>query len=157
MTRSSVDVEEAGPASFDVLRVRDCSIKRTLDVVGEKWTLLVLRVVAGGLLGTVVGSRANAVLAQNKERLSRLFAWFVVAAGLYVAGRGALSLLAGSTSLRHRYSACLHRRRRYFSRRSCCGTSRSPRCGPLAFRHGKPRSWIAGKAPHSRTRIRIWR
>jgi len=23
--------------------VRDCSIKRTLDVIGEKWTLLVLR------------------------------------------------------------------------------------------------------------------
>ena len=43
MTRSSVDVEEAGPASFEELRVRDCSIKRTLDVVGEKWTLLVLR------------------------------------------------------------------------------------------------------------------
>src|SRR5262249_32666315 len=32
-----------GPASFEELRVRDCSIKRTLDVVGEKWTLLVLR------------------------------------------------------------------------------------------------------------------
>src|SRR5246127_2381822 len=43
MTRSSVDLEEAGPASFDELRVRDCSIKRTLDVIGEKWTLLVLR------------------------------------------------------------------------------------------------------------------
>jgi len=43
MTRSSVDLEEAGPASFEELRVRDCSIKRTLDVVGEKWTLLVLR------------------------------------------------------------------------------------------------------------------
>jgi DNA-binding HxlR family transcriptional regulator len=43
MTRSSVDLEEAGPANFEELRVRDCSIKRTLDVVGEKWTLLVLR------------------------------------------------------------------------------------------------------------------
>ena len=43
MTRSSVDVQEAGPASFEELRVRDCSIKRTLDVVGERWTLLVLR------------------------------------------------------------------------------------------------------------------
>ena len=43
MTRSFVDLEEAGPASFEELRVRDCSIKRTLDVVGEKWTLLVLR------------------------------------------------------------------------------------------------------------------
>jgi uncharacterized protein len=50
--------------------------------------------VAGGLLGAVAGSRANAVLAQNKDRLSRLFAWFVVVAGLYVAGRGALSVLA---------------------------------------------------------------
>ena len=43
MTRTFVDIEEAGPASFEELRVRDCSIKRTLDVVGEKWTLLVLR------------------------------------------------------------------------------------------------------------------
>jgi len=50
--------------------------------------------VAGGLLGAVAGNRANAVLAQNKDRLSRLFAWFVVAAGLYVAGRGALSIAA---------------------------------------------------------------
>jgi uncharacterized membrane protein YfcA len=50
--------------------------------------------VAGGLLGAVAGSRANAVLTQNKDRLSRLFAWFVVAAGLYVAGRGALSFVA---------------------------------------------------------------
>ena len=49
--------------------------------------------VAGGLLGAVAGSRANAALAKKKELLSRLFAWFVAAAGLYVAGRGALSLL----------------------------------------------------------------
>jgi len=49
--------------------------------------------VAGGLLGAVAGSRANAVLTQNKDRLSRLFAWFVVAAGLYVAGRGALAIV----------------------------------------------------------------
>ena len=43
MTSSSVDLEETGPASFEELRVRDCSIKGTLDVIGEKWTLLVLR------------------------------------------------------------------------------------------------------------------
>src|SRR3979411_480302 len=43
MPRSPVQLEEAGPASFEELRVRDCSIKRTLDVIGEKWTLLVLR------------------------------------------------------------------------------------------------------------------
>jgi DNA-binding HxlR family transcriptional regulator len=43
MTGTLLDVEEAGPAGFEELRVRDCSVKRTLDVVGEKWTLLVLR------------------------------------------------------------------------------------------------------------------
>ena len=43
MTSSSLDFEKAEPASFEELRVRDCSIKRTLDVIGEKWTLLVLR------------------------------------------------------------------------------------------------------------------
>ena len=43
MTSGSVGIEEAGPASFEELRMHDCSIQRTLDVVGEKWTLLVLR------------------------------------------------------------------------------------------------------------------
>jgi DNA-binding HxlR family transcriptional regulator len=43
MTIGSLDFEEAEPASFEELRVRDCSIKGTLDVIGEKWTLLVLR------------------------------------------------------------------------------------------------------------------
>jgi DNA-binding HxlR family transcriptional regulator len=43
MTSGSLDFEEAVPASFEELRVRDCSIKRTLDVIGEKWTLLVIR------------------------------------------------------------------------------------------------------------------
>ena len=43
MTSSSLDFEEAEPASFEELRVRDCSIKRTLDVIGEKGTLPVIR------------------------------------------------------------------------------------------------------------------
>ena len=43
MTSSSLDFEEAAPANFEELRVRDCSIKRTLDVIGDKWTLLVIR------------------------------------------------------------------------------------------------------------------
>jgi DNA-binding HxlR family transcriptional regulator len=37
------DHEEAQPASFDEVRLRDCSIKRALDIVDERWTLLVLR------------------------------------------------------------------------------------------------------------------
>jgi DNA-binding HxlR family transcriptional regulator len=35
--------EQAHRASFEEVRLRDCSIKRTLDVVGERWTLLVIR------------------------------------------------------------------------------------------------------------------
>ena len=43
MARRSSDIEEAELATFEEIRIRDCSIKRTLDVVGEKWTLLVIR------------------------------------------------------------------------------------------------------------------
>ncbi|WP_422003371.1 sulfite exporter TauE/SafE family protein [Reyranella sp.] len=50
--------------------------------------------VAGGLLGALAGSRANAVLADRKEALGRLFAGVVIAAGLYVAGRGIATLVA---------------------------------------------------------------
>jgi len=43
MARRSSDIEEAELATFEEIRIRDCSIKRALDVVGEKWTLLVIR------------------------------------------------------------------------------------------------------------------
>jgi len=51
--------------------------------------------VAGGLLGALAGNRANAALAQRKAALGRLFAGFVIAAGLYVAGRGIATILLG--------------------------------------------------------------
>src|SRR5258708_37642855 len=35
--------EQAHRASFAEVPLRDCSIKRTLDVVGERWSLLVIR------------------------------------------------------------------------------------------------------------------
>src|SRR6266446_189188 len=43
MARSNSDIKEAELATFEEIRIRDCSIKRALDVVGEKWTLLVIR------------------------------------------------------------------------------------------------------------------
>jgi DNA-binding HxlR family transcriptional regulator len=43
MTRRHLEVEQTPPASFEEARLRDCSIKHTLDIVGEKWTLLVIR------------------------------------------------------------------------------------------------------------------
>jgi uncharacterized membrane protein YfcA len=56
------------------------------------WPVALL-LVAGGAAGAVAGTRLNAVLSQRRDTLARVFAWFVIAAGLYVTGRGALTLL----------------------------------------------------------------
>jgi uncharacterized protein len=50
--------------------------------------------IAGGAAGALLGTRANAALAERRGLLARAFAWFVIAAGLYLSGRGAL-ILAG--------------------------------------------------------------
>ncbi len=56
------------------------------------WPIAAL-LIAGGAAGAFAGARANARLAANKTLLTRIFAWFVIAAGLYVSGRGLLQLL----------------------------------------------------------------
>ncbi len=56
------------------------------------WPVAAL-LVAGGAAGAIAGTKANAVLAGRKGILTRVFAWFVIAAGLYVGGRGAFTLL----------------------------------------------------------------
>lgn len=49
--------------------------------------------VAGGVLGAFAGTKANALLARRKGALTQVFAWFVIAAGLYVGGKGLLAVL----------------------------------------------------------------
>ncbi len=56
------------------------------------WPVAAL-LVGGGVIGAIAGTRANAMLARRKEVLARLFAWFVMAAGLYVGVRGVLAVL----------------------------------------------------------------
>jgi uncharacterized membrane protein YfcA len=56
------------------------------------WPVAAL-LVFGGFAGAIAGTRANAVLARQKGMLTRLFAWFVIVAGFYVAGRGVLNVL----------------------------------------------------------------
>jgi uncharacterized membrane protein YfcA len=56
------------------------------------WPVAAL-LVGGGLVGAIAGAKANAVLARRKGALARVFAWFVMAAGLYVGGRGALTVM----------------------------------------------------------------
>jgi uncharacterized protein len=50
--------------------------------------------IAGGAAGAMVGTHANAALARRRGLLTRVFAWFVIAAGAYVSGRGVLTLAA---------------------------------------------------------------
>ena len=49
--------------------------------------------IVGGAVGAIAGIRANVLLARRKGLLTRMFAWFVIAAGLYVGGRGILTVL----------------------------------------------------------------
>ena len=49
---------------------------------------------AGGAAGAIAGTRLNTLLSQRKDVLGRVFAGFVIAAGLYVSGRGMTTLLA---------------------------------------------------------------
>jgi uncharacterized membrane protein YfcA len=50
--------------------------------------------IAGGAAGAVAGTRLNGVLAPRKDAMARTFAGVVIAAGLYVSGRGLMTLLA---------------------------------------------------------------
>ena len=56
------------------------------------WPIAIL-LIAGGALGSLAGARLNALVAQRKGLLTRIFAWFVVAAGGYVSIRGLAPLL----------------------------------------------------------------
>jgi uncharacterized protein len=51
------------------------------------WRLALL-VIAGGIVGTLIGSQANARLALHRRALSVTFAGFVIAVGVYVVIRG---------------------------------------------------------------------
>jgi len=48
--------------------------------------------IAGGAAGAMLGTHINALLAERRGALRRTFALFMIAAGLYVCGRGALTL-----------------------------------------------------------------
>jgi uncharacterized membrane protein YfcA len=58
------------------------------------WRLAAL-VIAGGVLGAMLGTRANAHLAGHKHALAGAFASVVIAAGLYIAVSGMVKLMAG--------------------------------------------------------------
>lgn len=85
--RDAASASLVGVAAFGTASASSYAWSGLID-----WQVAAL-LVGGGVLGALVGSRANAVLAERKELLTRLFAWFVMAAGLYVGVRGALSVV----------------------------------------------------------------
>ncbi|MBS0519522.1 MAG: sulfite exporter TauE/SafE family protein [Proteobacteria bacterium] len=56
------------------------------------WPVALL-LIAGGAAGAIAGTRLNSVLAQRRGLLTKVFAWFVILAGVYVSGRGFATLL----------------------------------------------------------------
>lgn len=82
--RDAASASLVGVAAFGTASASSYAWSGLID-----WQVAAL-LVGGGMLGALAGSGANAVLAQRKELLTRLFAWFVMAAGLYVGVRGVL-------------------------------------------------------------------
>jgi uncharacterized membrane protein YfcA len=50
--------------------------------------------IAGGAAGSLAGTQLNALLADRRVLMTRVFAGFVISAGLYVGARGVLTLMA---------------------------------------------------------------
>jgi uncharacterized protein len=61
------------------------------------WRLALL-VIAGGVVGSIAGTRLNAILASKKHLLTRLFGGGVIAVGGMIVARGLPHLLGTSTS-----------------------------------------------------------
>jgi uncharacterized protein len=49
--------------------------------------------IAGGAAGSLAGTQLNTLLAERRVLMARVFAGFVISAGLYVSARGAMTLL----------------------------------------------------------------
>ncbi len=88
MWAADMEVEEATSASLVAVAAFGISSASSYAVSGlVDWPHVAL-LVLGGAAGAFVGARMNATLAEHKGMLTRLFAWFVMAAGLYIVGRG---------------------------------------------------------------------
>jgi uncharacterized membrane protein YfcA len=91
MLATDMELEEAASASlvavvaFAVASASSYAWSGLVD-----WPIALL-LVAGGAAGALVGNRANALLAGRRNLLARLFAGFVIAAGLYVSARGLIA------------------------------------------------------------------
>jgi hypothetical protein len=92
MLAANMDLKEAASASLVAVMAFGLASASSYAWSGMiDWPIAGL-LIAGGAVGAIVGTRANTALAERRRLLTRIFAWFVIAAGLYVSGRGVLAL-----------------------------------------------------------------
>jgi uncharacterized membrane protein YfcA len=92
MLAANMDLKEAASASLVAVMAFGLASASSYAWSGMiDWPVAGL-LIAGGAVGAIVGTRANTALAERRRLLTRVFAWFVIAAGLYVSGRGVLAL-----------------------------------------------------------------
>jgi uncharacterized membrane protein YfcA len=90
---ADMELEEAASASLVAVTAFGIASASSYAWSGlVDWPIAAL-LIAGGAAGAVAGTKANAILARRKGALTRLFAWFVVGAGLYVGVRGMLTVM----------------------------------------------------------------
>ncbi|MDI1263298.1 MAG: sulfite exporter TauE/SafE family protein [bacterium] len=94
MLAADMEVKEAIGASLVAVTAFGLSSASSYAWSGlVDWPVAML-LVAGGAAGAVAGTRAHGLLASKEGVLTRVFAVFVIAAGLYVSSRGLLILAA---------------------------------------------------------------
>jgi len=93
MLATDMDIKEATGASLIAVLAFGLSSATSYAWSGlVDWPTAALLIV-GGAAGSVAGTRLNAVLSERRILMTRLFATFVMLAGLYVSARGAQNVL----------------------------------------------------------------
>lgn len=94
MLATRMDISEAAAASLVAVAAFGLSSASCYAWSGlVDWKVAAL-LLAGGVLGSLAGTRLLALLASRKALLTTVFAGVVIAAGLYVSIRGLLTLSA---------------------------------------------------------------
>ena len=94
MLAAGMDLREATGASLIAVLAFGLSSAASYAWSGfVDWPIAAL-LIAGGAVGAVAGTRLNVVLGRRRALLTHVFAGFVIAAGLYVFGRGLLPLIS---------------------------------------------------------------
>jgi uncharacterized membrane protein YfcA len=93
MLAADMDIKEATGASLIAVLAFGLSSASSYAWSGlVDWPTAAL-LIAGGAAGSVAGTRLNAVLSERRILMTRLFATFVMLAGVYVSARGAQNVL----------------------------------------------------------------